>query len=82
MGKEENITLRDHQMLTLPDLSYPFTRLGWRITHLSSQGTPQSSKVTKNATEITRFGSAVFLVACTRLYKTLRRSVGPLVGAI
>ena len=43
-------------------MSYPFTLLGWRITHLSPQGPPQSPKAAKNTTEITTFGLAVFFV--------------------
>ena len=49
-------------MLSLSDSTYPITLLGWRITHPSPQGPPQSPKATKNTTKITRFASAVFFI--------------------
>ena len=38
-------------------MSFPFTPLGWHITHLSP---PQSPKATKYTTKITRFALAFF----------------------
>ena len=35
---------------------------GWRITHMSLQGSPSQPQATRNTTEITIFGSAIYFV--------------------
>ena len=64
----------NHQILSLSDLLHHITLLAIRCSRFPPSY-PQSKK---NTTEITN-GLAIFLVACTQLYKPLCQSVGPLV---